>query len=333
MPSKRPAVVDYWYSAHPARWLLAPLSGLFRCLVKARRWGYRYGLLRTRVLPVPVLVVGNLALGGTGKTPLVIWLAQFLQRQGYRPGLVSRGYGGRAPHYPQRVNGRSDPALVGDEAIVLVRRTACPTVVGPNRAAAAQALLAHSDCNVLLSDDGLQHYALGRNMEILVVDGVRRFGNGHCLPAGPLREPLNRCRTVDLAVSTGGRVREREFAMQLQLRAACNLQSGMLSSLTALRHTPVHAVAGMGHPKRFFMQLQAQGLSVYEHPFPDHHCFQPGDLAFGDSLPVLMTEKDAVKCSYFARDNYWCVPADSRLPDSFGRQVLRLLRQVNKSVG
>ncbi len=322
------AILEYWYRSHPTRWLFTPLSGLFRSVVKIRRWGYAHGLLHTAILPVPVLMIGNLTLGGTGKTPLVIWLAQFLQRQGYRPGLVSRGYGGQALHYPQRVYGNSDPYLVGDEAILLAQRTTCPTIVGPNRVAAAQALLAHTDCNILLSDDGLQHYALGRDIEILVVDGIRRFGNGHCLPAGPLREPLSRLQTVDLVVSTGC-AREGEFPMQLQLQKAHNLKDGTQSALASFRRTPIHAVAGIGHPKRFFNQLQQQGLTVYEHPFSDHHRFQPNDLTFSDNLPVLMTEKDAVKCSRFACDNYWYVPADALLPAPFGQQVLHLLQQAS----
>lgn len=324
-----PSILDYWYSPHPTRWLLTPLSGLFRLAVRARRWSYARGLLYTQVLPVPVLVIGNLTLGGTGKTPLVIWLARFLKHHGYRPGLISRGYGGQAQNYPQRVYSSSDPRQVGDEAILLAQRTACPVTVGPKRIAAAQALLAHSDCDVLLSDDGLQHYALARDIEILVVDGMRRFGNGHCLPAGPLREPLNRLQTVDLVVS-GGNAHEGEFTMRMQLQEARNLKDGMQSPLALFRHTPVHAVAGIGHPRRFFTQLQGYGLTLYEHPFPDHHRFQAADLAFGDNLPVLMTEKDAVKCTHFACDNYWCVPANATLPASFGQQVLYLLQQISR---
>ncbi|ADE13710.1 tetraacyldisaccharide 4'-kinase [Nitrosococcus halophilus Nc 4] len=325
----RSLILNYWYSTHPTRWLLTPLSALFQMAVKGRQWAYSQGLRAIQMLPVPVLVIGNLTLGGTGKTPLIIWLAQFLRRHGYRPGLISRGYGGQARNYPQRVYPDSDPRLVGDEAILLARRTACPLVVGPDRAAAARTLLAHAGCDVLLSDDGLQHYALGRDIEILVVDGARRFGNGHCLPAGPLREPLDRLQTVDLVV-TNGFPQAGEFAMHLQLQAARRLTDGTPCPLKNFRHSKVHGVAGIGNPERFFIQLQTQGLTVQPHPFPDHHRFQPDDLTFEDQQPVLMTEKDAVKCTYFARDNHWSVPLDVSLPTSFGDQVLDLLQQASR---
>jgi tetraacyldisaccharide 4'-kinase len=196
--------------------------------------------------------------------------------------------------------------------------------------AAAKALLAHSACNVLLSDDGLQHYALGRDMEILVVDGIRRFGNGHCLPAGPLREPLNRLQTVNLIVINNGNAREGEFAMRLLFQKARCLKTDVAYSLKRFRHAVVHGVAGIGNPERFFAQLREQGLIVRQHSFPDHHCFQPKDLAFDDGQPVLMTEKDAVKCARFARDNYWYVPIDASLPTSFGDQVLNLLQRASR---
>ncbi|KFI21687.1 tetraacyldisaccharide 4'-kinase [Nitrosococcus oceani] len=322
-------ILRYWYSNQPSRWLLTPLSGLFQLAVKIRQWAYTQGLLHTHILPLPVLVIGNLTLGGTGKTPLVIWLAQFLRQHGYRPGLISRGYGGHAQNYPQQVYPDSDPHLVGDEAVLLARRTGCPLVVGPDRVAASHALLAHSDCNVLLSDDGLQHYALGRDIEILVVDGVRRFGNAHCLPAGPLREPLSRLRTVDLVV-TNGMPQGGEFAMYSQLQDARHIKDGTLRPLKKFRHTKLHGVAGIGNPERFFSQLRALELTIQPHPFPDHYGFQSEDLAFADQQPVLMTEKDAVKCIRFARDNYWYVPMDVSLPASFGTQVLSLLQQAAK---
>lgn len=327
---RRDAILNYWYSNHPTRWLLTPLSSLFQLAVKIRRWVYIQGLFRIQTLPVPVLVIGNLTLGGTGKTPLVIWLAQFLRYHGYWPGVISRGYGGQAQNYPQRVYPTSDPNLVGDEAVLLSRRTACPLVVGPDRVAAAKALLAHSDCNVLLSDDGLQHYALDRDMEILVVDGMRRFGNGHCLPAGPLREPLNRLQTVDLVVINNGSAQKGEFAMHLHFQEARCLKDHAVCSLKKFRHTMVHGVAGIGNPERFFSQMREQGIIVRQHSFPDHHYFQPKDLAFEDGQPVLMTEKDAVKCTRFARDNYWYVPINASLPTSFGDQVLSLLRRASR---
>ncbi|BAW79890.1 tetraacyldisaccharide 4'-kinase [Candidatus Nitrosoglobus terrae] len=323
-------ILNYWYSYHFSRWLLTPLSTLFRLVVILRRWAYVRELLSVQRLPIPVLVVGNLTLGGTGKTPLVIWLAQFLQHHGYYPGIISRGYGGKAQNYPQRVYPSSDPNLVGDEAVILSRRTTCPIVVGPDRVAAARALLAHSDCNVLLSDDGLQHYALGRDIEILVVDGVRRFGNGYCLPAGPLREPLSRIQTVDLVVINSGDAQKNEFAMELHIQKAHCLKSRTVRALKKFKRTEIHGVAGIGNPQRFFTQLQKLGISVCQHFFPDHHCFEPKDLVFGDNQPILMTEKDAVKCERFARDNYWYVPINTSLPISFGEQVLSLLQRASK---
>jgi tetraacyldisaccharide 4'-kinase len=181
----------------------------------------------------------------------------------------------------------------------------------------------------LLSDDGLQHYALGRDIEILVVDGMRRFGNGHCLPAGPLREPLSRLQTVDLIVINGS-AQKGELAMHLHFQAARCLKSGVAYPLNEFSHSAVHGVAGIGNPERFFIQLREQGLTVHQHSFPDHHRFQPQDLAFEDSQPVLMTEKDAVKCARFAGDNYWSVPIDASLPTSFGDQILNLLQQASR---
>lgn len=312
------------YTRSPMVWPLLPLSGLYCAVVVLRRWAYRVGLKKTQRLDVPVIVIGNLTVGGTGKTPLVTWLAQFLKEHGYRPGLVARGYGGKATHWPQTVTPDSDPALVGDEPVLLARATGCPMVVAPDRVAAARALLAEHDCNVILSDDGLQHYALGRDIEIAVIDGERRFGNGHCLPAGPLREPARRLKEIDLIVSNGA-ARQGEFAMQMHTGEANNLVSGERRALETFRGQPVHAVAGIGNPTRFFTALRDAGLTIEPHTFPDHHAYRPEDLAFG-AAPVLMTEKDAVKCRHFAQANLWAVGTQVDLPDGFGARVLTRLR-------
>lgn len=312
-----------WYTRSVLAWLLLPLSVLYCMIVVARRWAYRRGILKTQRLNVPVIIVGNITLGGTGKTPLVIWLTQFLRAQGYRPGLIARGYGGKATHWPQAVDADSDPGLVGDEPVLLVRATACPMVVAPDRVAAAQALLAQHDCNILISDDGLQHYALGRDIEIAVIDAERRLGNGHCLPAGPLREPARRLKDVDLIVANGD-ARTGEFAMHVSVGAAVNLLSGERRALELFRTEPVYAIAGIGHPERFFSRLRAAGLSIKTHAFPDHHAYRPEDLAFADGT-LLMTEKDAVKCQRFAQSHFWAVGTQVDVASGFSTQLLALL--------
>lgn len=315
-----------WYGRSPLVWLLLPLSALYCAAVLGRRWLYRVGHKTVHSVGVPVIVVGNITAGGTGKTPLVIWLAQFLKAQGYRPGLVARGYGGGMAKWPQAVTPDSDPASVGDEPVLLARATGCPMAVAPDRVAAAHALLATHDCDVILSDDGLQHYALGRDIEIAVIDGARRFGNGHCLPAGPLREPPSRLREVDLIVANGSPA-AGEFAMRVQTDEAVNLLHGERRPLTAFRAQPVHAVAGIGHPARFFASLQAAGLDIRAHAFPDHHAYRPEDLRFADG-PVLMTAKDAVKCRRFARSDCWSVETSVDIDQAFSARLLALLRDL-----
>jgi tetraacyldisaccharide 4'-kinase len=314
-----------WYNKSPLTLALLPLSWLFCALSVARRRAYQLGLLNIHRLSVPVIVVGNISVGGTGKTPLVTWLVEFLKQHGYRPGIISRGYGGGASHWPQQVRPDGDPRMVGDEAILLARRCACPMAVGPDRVAAAQALLEYHDCDIIVSDDGLQHYALGRDVEIAVVDGVRRFGNGHCLPAGPLREPQTRLQQVSMVVANGV-AGPREFAMRLLPGSAWNVREPeRRRALDFFRGQQVHAVAGIGFPQRFFRQLAEQGLDVIEHPFPDHHPFAKTDIDFDDDLPVLMTEKDAVKCREFATERHWCLPVDAQLDDRASQLLLRLI--------
>ena len=319
-----PKLEQVWYERSPLVWPLLPLSALYCAVVGLRRWAYHLGLKKIQRLPVPVIVVGNLTAGGTGKTPLVGWLAQFLKQQGYRPGLVARGYGGTARHWPQQVRADSDPATVGDEPVLLAQTTGCPMAVAPDRVAAARALLAHSECDLILSDDGLQHYALGRDIEIAVVDGVRRLGNRFCLPAGPLREPASRLEQVDMVVSNGLAGRN-EYGMQVQAGDAMNLLTGERRPLRSFRAEPVHAMAGIGRPERFFDDLRREGLSIDAHAFPDHHAYRVEDLAFADRA-LLMTEKDAVKCRRFARVNYWVVGSRVEPDPRFGERVLELLK-------
>ena len=311
--------------------LLLPLSWLYCLIVLVRKTLYRLGVLSTVKLPVPVIVVGNLTVGGTGKTPLVIWLSRWLREQGFRPGVVSRGYGGRARRWPQPVRADADPDIVGDEPVLLARHCGCPVMVDPRRPRAAQALLDNEHCDVIVSDDGLQHYALARDIEIAVIDGERRFGNGRCLPAGPLREPLSRLRSVDLCVVNGSS-RGQELDMIMSPVGFINLKhKHRCEPAGFFRGGTVHAVAGIGHPQRFFAGLGELGLEVIAHPFPDHHRYRPQDIGFHDDLPVIMTEKDAVKCEAMidfsaSRGDRWWYLAIAAIPNAeLGQRLSRLL--------
>lgn len=316
----------YWYSNNFVSILLLPLAW-FYCLVSwVRRRLYKFGVLRVKRIDAVVIVVGNITAGGSGKTPLVIWLADILKSRGWKPGIVSRGYRGKARYYPCAVTADSDVTQVGDEAVLLARRCDCPVVVAPNRVDAAQFLL--PACDIVIADDGLQHYALGRDIEIAVVDGVRRFGNGHCLPAGPLREPQARLETVDLRVCNGGTAHPVEFAMRLRPLDACNLaHTAHVRSVESFRNETVHAVAAIGNPARFFNQLRALGLHVIEHAFPDHHHFVEQDIRFGDERSVLMTEKDAVKCSRIATPHHWYLPVVAEIDPAFSAGLFELLER------
>lgn len=319
---------QYWYGKHLLTIVLLPLSWIFCGLVLLRRKLYLAGILRSTRFPVPIVVVGNITVGGSGKTPLVTALVHWLQLQGFKPGIVSRGYGGRARHWPQQVRPDSDPQMVGDEPVMLSRNCNVPMAVAPDRVAAVQALLSHSECDVIVSDDGLQHYRMARDIEIAVVDGIRRFGNGFCLPAGPLREPQGRLRKVDYVISNGLAMR-MEFPMEVTATHVVNLVTGEQQPLEALRHRSVHAVAGIGNPARFFAYLRKQGFEVIEHAFPDHYPFKRADLDFGDDQAVIMTEKDAVKCARYATENAWYMPVKAHLDDRF---VLSFRAKLDKIV-
>lgn len=275
-----------------------------------------------------MIVVGNLSVGGSGKTPLVLWIAEHLKNHGYRPGIVSRGHGARVGA-PREVSIASSPHEVGDEPVLLARRSGCPVWVAPQRIAAVRALrAAHPDCNVLLSDDGLQHYALARDIEIAVVD-ARGFGNGLLLPAGPLREPVSRLRSVDAVVAHDTSA-VPGYAMRLRgERFVQMLDAGNVVGAESLRGKAVHAVAGIGDPERFFRQIERLGLGIVRHPFDDHHAFRAADLQYGDAAPVVMTEKDAVKCEGFARPEYWVFPVSAELDPAFGRWLLERLAPVH----
>lgn len=303
-----------WYGVGRTPWWTGPLALIYGALTGLRRVLYRWGVLRSVRLPVPVVVIGNLTAGGTGKTPVTIAVAESLRRRGYRPGVVSRGYGGSQKE-PVLLGDSPDPAVVGDEPC-LIHASGIAVAVGRERPAAAKLLIA-AGCNVVIADDGLQHYALARDVEICVIDGVRRFGNGRLLPAGPLREPLSRLGQVDFRICNGGAVAPGDTPMQLQGGQVNALVDGQSKPIAAFAAQDVHAVAAIGHPQRFFASLRSQGMQVIEHPFPDHHAFVPADLAFNDDRPVLMTEKDAVKCRSFALPHWWVVPVRAVLPQAF----------------
>ncbi|ABI56783.1 tetraacyldisaccharide 4'-kinase [Alkalilimnicola ehrlichii MLHE-1] len=314
----------------PAFWLrrppdwrahaLRPLAALYGGVMRLRRYGYRKGWIRRGRLPVPVVVVGNIFVGGTGKTPLVAWIADTLAAMGRRPGIVSRGYGGRSREWPRRVAADSDPAEVGDEPLLLARGTGCPVAVGPDRVAAAQLLLA-AGCDVVVSDDGLQHYRLPRALELVVCDGHRGLGNGLCLPAGPLREPADRLADVDMVISNGRAPALTPWWFELVPGPLRPLAADAAPEGGPEPGTTVHAVAGIGHPARFFATLEGLGYRVIPHPFPDHHPYRAGELRFGDDRPVIMTEKDAVKCAGLAPARSWFLPVEAR-PEPATRERL-----------
>lgn len=317
-----------WYRAAPPPAWLRPLSHIYGAVAehlatKRRRQAQR--------LPVPVIVVGNVAVGGTGKTPSVLWLVAALRQAGHRPGILSRGYGGRGP-FPMLVTADTDPALCGDEPALMAQRSGVPLVVAPDRLAAGRLLLErHPQLDVLVCDDGLQHYRLARDLELCVVDGTRGYGNGWLLPAGPLREPLARAQAATLILVNGGdpaAFGATAVGFRLETTMAVNLLTGEKRDLPEFGPSAIHAVAGIGNPARFFDSLRARGLQLHEHAFPDHHAYASAELAFSDGLPVLMTEKDAVKCRAFAQPHWWMVPAELRLSSDGGPRLLAGLQAV-----
>jgi tetraacyldisaccharide 4'-kinase len=325
---------ETWYGRRTPPWWLLPLSALYGAASGMRRFAYAKNLRPQVRLSCPVIVVGNLSVGGTGKTPLVCWLVAQLQKRGLKPGVVARGYRGSSRSV-QLVESADDPAIVGDEPALLARRAQVPVAIGRDRPAAAQ-LLIGAGCNVIVSDDGLQHYALARDCEIVVVDGDRRFGNGGVLPAGPLREPPARLREVDAVVLNGGNPAAGTHApirgaMQMRLEAgsALALTSGATKSLGEFAGQSVHAIAAIGNPQRFFDMLRARGIEVEAHALPDHAHLQATDISFADSRPVLMTEKDAVKCAKIAGPLHWYVPVSAAFEET---DTAKLLGIVTKSI-
>ncbi|MDO8953546.1 MAG: tetraacyldisaccharide 4'-kinase [Gammaproteobacteria bacterium] len=320
-------LVEYWYKGHFLLNCLRPLSWLFILIANLRCKLLQQQARRVNI-KVPIIVVGNLTVGGSGKTPFVIWLANMLKQHGYKPGIVSRGYGGQASEYPISVTAISSAENIGDEPLLIYKQTQCPVVVDPIRVNAMQYLLAQHRCDVVISDDGLQHYALPRDMEVVVIDGLRRFGNGYCLPAGPLREPVSRLKKADYLVCNGNGQGD-EISMTLAPSELINVKNPALRyPLQKLEHQAFFAVAGIGNPLRFFTLLERLGAKIETRIFPDHHLYQLSDLQDLLNKSVIMTEKDAVKCKEFAGDNWWYLPVQAKLPEAFAERLLKRLRQI-----
>ena len=320
----------HWYRKTQLSLLLWPVGWAYCLLIRLRRALYRHNVIASVKLPVPVVVVGNITVGGSGKTPLVLWLASFLRQKGLHPGIVLRGYGGSASDWPHGVTPLHDPDVVGDEAVMLARQSDCPVAADPDRVRGARYLIREHRCDVIVSDDGLQHLRLARDVEIAVIDGERRFGNGFCLPAGPLREPVSRLRDISLRVVTGS-PQDGELGMQLEETGLCRVNlPEAYASTGSLRGEVVHAVAGIGNPERFFSHLRRLGIEVIEHPFPDHHRFTARDIRFPDNLPVIMTHKDAVKCERFAGDHAWYLTVEARPDPRLGEEVWQQLKEISR---
>ena len=329
------AITDAWYRSE--RWVrfLQPLSLLFGAVSGLRRW-YWQQPGRAYTSKYPLIIVGNITAGGTGKTPLVIYLAHRLREMGYKPGIVSRGYGSRAPEYPFAVTPQTSHVEAGEEPLMIARHTQCPVIIDPDRVAAVKCLEASHDCDIIISDDGMQHYAMGRTVEIAVVDGRRGFGNGLLLPAGPLREKPARLDKVDIVVCNGltrHALPANTLQMDIEATHLVHLQDGKTLSihdpiLTSMTAKKVHAVAGIGNPERYFTSLCDCGFDIITHIFRDHHAYSQQDIMFADDLDVVMTEKDATKCHSLATERHWYLRVVARLPEEFMNRVLQKLNKA-----
>ena len=320
-----------WYAGHPALKVLWPLEWLYRRVVTAKRQRFLAGEGEIYQPPVPLIVVGNITVGGTGKTPLILWMIEHCQRAGLRVGVVSRGYGATPPQMPWRVEAQQTAAVAGDEPLLIVQRTGVPLMIDPDRSRAVQALLATEPLDLILSDDGMQHYRLARDLELVLIDAARGLGNRRCLSAGPLREPVERLQSVDAVLFNGALADADEgFAFRLQPTALVNLLTG---ERRGLEYFPagqaLHAVAGIGNPQRFFTTLETLHWQPVSHAFADHAQYSAAALNFTPSLPLVMTEKDAVKCRAFAAADWWYLAVDAAPSPAFvawfDTQLMRLL--------
>jgi tetraacyldisaccharide 4'-kinase len=319
--------MKFWYQ--PVKWwcwVLYPFSILLFFISKVRRYFLQKNALKNNENQLPVIVVGNISVGGNGKTPFVIWLCELLVSEGYKPGIISRGYGGKSENYPLLLTDETEGREAGDEPVMLFKRLGVPIVVDPKRVNAAKYLSEQCDVDIIITDDGLQHYALARDIEIAVVDGQRRFGNQKLMPMGPLREPLSRLKEVDFIINNGDYA-NNEVTMLLQPQA-CKAVDGRHAALPKL--SKVNACAAIGNPQRFFDTLETQNYQLSKQvAFADHYAFNSEDFTqFSNNLPLLMTEKDAVKCLKFALPNWWYLPINAQLPDSFQQQLLQKIKDI-----
>ena len=333
MPSIAQEVIETaWRRKNALFYLvLTPLSWLFGLITSVRRFAYQEGFFKSYALPVPVIVVGNINVGGSGKTPVVMWLVDQLTKNGYRPAVISRGYGGSVKS-PTSVNASSQASLVGDEPVLIKNRCDCPVWVGTDRVAVATALLkAHPECNVIISDDGLQHYRLKRDVEIAVVDAEHHEKNARLLPAGQLREPLSRLNRVDAIVCNGQKSDDAFYQMQLVGERFYNLANVETYAVAAdFKHKAIKAMAGIGKPARFFEHLQQLGLTFVSVSFDDHYPFSAQDLAQIDCDVLIMTEKDAVKCKAFAQPHHWVLPVQASIDAALMPLILTKLDKIKE---
>ena len=324
-----------WFEGDKAKFilvpLLLPLSVLFFFVSSLRKWLFAKGIQSAYQASVPVIIVGNIGVGGNGKTPVVLALIEFLESQNYRVGVISRGYGGRAPHYPYLLDTNARVEHSGDEPFLIYQRKGIPVCVGADRSASIE-LLVEQGCNIIVADDGMQHYQLARDIEIAVVDGKRRFGNGLLLPAGPLRELPSRLSSVDYVICNSGQAQGGEIPMSLSAGRIVHLQTGekLTPKEFLKRYRQVNAVAGIGSPDRFFATLQTLGFELtHTQGFVDHHHYQASELLplANETTPLLMTEKDAVKCLDFDLAHTWYLTVDAKLPDEFYQSLANKLTE------
>jgi len=324
-------ITQSWYQSAPWLYLLFPLYLVYAFVIYCRKTLYRFNLFTSYRSPLPVIIVGNITVGGTGKSPLVTYLVESLQALGYQPGVVSRGYGAALERTQvKEVFANSTALEVGDEPLMLKRRLNCPIFVSPSRRLAVQALM-KSGCDIVIADDGLQHYALARDIEICVFDGQRGWGNGYLLPMGPLREPKSRVNSCDFIVVNGQNTRHdyrlnKAFQMDLQREDLINLHSHDSKSMVEFSGQTVNAVAAIGNPERFFASLESQGLKIERHAFDDHHHYQKGNFEFSNAYPIIMTEKDAVKCHHLHLDQAWYMPVSAKLSADLAGEIVKKLK-------
>ena len=317
-----------WYSKNIFSLLLSPLSLIYISIIYLRHILYQLGLISITKINAPTIVIGNIVAGGTGKTPLVIWLAKHFKDKGFLPGIVSRGYGGTYLSNIELVKPTSNPMLVGDEPVIIARNTNCPVVVAKIRAKGAKELVEKYNCNIIFCDDGMQHYSLARDIEIAVIDGQRRFGNNYCFPAGPLREPKSRILKADLIVSKyNARTCEHKMDYTYHQLVSLNELSKTIP-ISDLHGMTVHAIAGINNPDHFFSYLRSHKLELIIHKFPDHYSYTEDDVKFDDNFPVVMTEKDAVKCLNYSSDKHWYIPISAELSKSFVCDLDKLMGKI-----